>query len=152
MFLSVTFDPNATSRTTGEMSATIGLVYGDMLTEGIPGEVVSDKIRLEEGTHLRVSRPGMIQDEEVDLERYHVNDDRGDDETSDTGTPVPKLVPLFPLSSERLWSGMRNELTRDIFRSPNLCHRSSTVYTPTKAVTNRPTSFTLRMYSVQEPE
>jgi len=50
----------------------------------------------------------MIQDEEMDLERYHVDDNRGDDETSDTGPPVPKLVPLFPLRSERLRSGMRN--------------------------------------------
>jgi hypothetical protein len=43
----------------------------------------------------------MVQDEEVNLESYHVDDNRGDDETSDAGSPVPKLVPLFPLSSEQ---------------------------------------------------
>jgi len=85
----------------------------------------------------------MIQYEEVNLESYHVDDNRGDDETSDAGSPVPNLIPLFPCSLEQLWCRTRNELTRDIFRSPNLCHRSSTVYTPTKAVTNNPTSFTL---------
>ena len=69
------------------------------LTERIPGEVVSDEVRLEEGAHLRISRTGMVQDEEVNLESYHVDDDWSDDETGDTGSPVPKLVPLFPLSS-----------------------------------------------------
>ena len=87
----------------------------------------------------------MVQDEEVDLECYHVDDNWGDDETSDAGSPVPKLVPLVSLSSKKLWSRARKVLTSDILRSPNLCHRSSIVYTPTKAVTNRPTSFTLQM-------
>jgi len=91
----------------------------------------------------------VVQDEEVNLEGYHVDDDRGDNETSNAGPPVPKLVPLVSFSSKGLWGKARKELTNDILRSPNLCHRSSTVYTPTKAVTNRPTSFTLQTNSAQ---
>lgn len=36
----------------------------------------------------------MVQDEEVNLESYHVYDNRRYNEASDTGSPVPKLVPL----------------------------------------------------------
>ena len=43
----------------------------------------------------------MVQDEEVDLESYHVDDNRSDNETSNAGPPVPKLIPLFASSSER---------------------------------------------------
>ena len=70
----------------------------DGLTERIPGEIVSNKICLEQGAHLRVSGTGMVQDEKVDLESYHVDDNRGNNETSNAGPPVPKLVSLSSLS------------------------------------------------------
>ena len=75
------------------------------LTKGVPGKVISDKIRLEEGAHLRITRTGMVQDKEVNLESYHVDDNRCDNETSNTSAPVPKLVPLFPSSSKPFWAG-----------------------------------------------
>lgn len=97
MFLSVILDPNATSSIREKVSNDQWDSV-DRLTERVPGKVISDKIRLEEGAHLRITRTGMIQDEEVNLESYHVDDNWGDNETSNTSSPVPKLVPLFPSS------------------------------------------------------
>jgi hypothetical protein len=48
----------------------------------------------------------MVQDEEVNFESYHVDDNRGDNETSNTGSPVPQLIPLFPWSSKQFWNGL----------------------------------------------
>ena len=94
MFLSVSLDPNATSRIReGVSNDQWDSVNG--LTQRVPGKVISDKIRLEEGAHLRITRTGMVQDKKVNLKGYHVDDNRGDNETSDTSSPVPKLVPLF---------------------------------------------------------
>lgn len=43
----------------------------------------------------------MIQDEEVNLKGYHVDDKRGNDEAGNAGPPVPKLVALRKLSSKK---------------------------------------------------
>lgn len=45
-------------------------------TERILGEVVSDKIRLEEGAHLSVTGTRVIQDKEVGFEGGHEDDNR----------------------------------------------------------------------------
>jgi hypothetical protein len=37
----------------------------------------------------------------VNLEGYHVDDNRGDDEAGNAGSPVPKLVALRTLSSKK---------------------------------------------------
>lgn len=66
----------------------------DGLTQRVLGEIVSNKICLEQRAHLRIARARMVQDEEVNLESYHVYDNRGYNETSNTGTPMPELVPL----------------------------------------------------------
>ena len=80
------------------------MVGGDGLTERIPSKVISDEIRLEQGAHLRIARTGMVQDEEVNFESYHVDDNWGDNETSNTGSPVPQLIPLFPWNSKQSWN------------------------------------------------
>ena len=65
-----------------------------MLTQGRGSEVVADKVRLEKRTHLRVTRARMVQDEEMDLERCHIDEDRQDDETPYACAPMSALIAL----------------------------------------------------------
>ena len=70
------------------------------LTKRRRGKVVANQVGLEQGAHLRISGTGVVQDQEVYLERAHVNQDWQDDETCYTGTPVPALIPLDKTSSQ----------------------------------------------------
>lgn len=89
----------------------------------------------------------MVQDEEMDFEGHHVDENRQDDEARDSGTPMSALVTLQGLVDHLASSAQQvKPHTTDIFKSPNLSHRSSIVYRPTKAVTKRPIHFTLVEY------
>jgi hypothetical protein len=61
-------------------------------TQRVLAKVVADEVRLEEGAHLRVARPGVVQDDKVQLERGHVDDKRKDDEACHPSDPMPGLV------------------------------------------------------------
>ena len=48
-------------------------------TERVLVEFISDKVGLEEGAHLGVTRPRVVQDHEVDLEGSHEDENGNDD-------------------------------------------------------------------------
>lgn len=84
----------------------------------------------------------MIENQEVGLERSHEDEDGNDDQAEDACTPMFCLLFLRMCSVPWVesWNAIRTTVNRV---SPNLSHRSSTVYTPTSAVTKRPIILTL---------
>ncbi len=118
--------------------------------QGIAFEVIANQIRLEQGAHLSVAGPRMVQDHEVNFERCHENEDREDDKTRYTSTPVFQLISL-KTSVTKYWRKHSFGRTTGIFRSPNLSQRSSIVYNPTSAVTKRPTILTDVTHPIERP-
>ena len=116
-------------------------------TERVLVERVPYQVRLEQRAHLGIARTRVVEDQEVDLERCHVNQERKDDQTCNPGSPMPDLVTLGRTEevSYDVDRCAHEAVTRttDIFKSPNFSHRSSMVYAPTREVTKRPTHFTL---------
>jgi hypothetical protein len=55
-------------------------------------EIVPDEVGLEERAHLRVTGSGVVEDQEVNLERGHEDQNRDDDEADDAGRPVVYLL------------------------------------------------------------
>lgn len=109
-------------------------------------EIVALEISLKQRAHLCIARTRMIQDHEMDFETGHVDKDRKYDKTCYTRAPMLGLITLDTEGQVIFYclETARDRLTHDILRSPNLSQRSSIVYRPTRAVTKRPTSFTLR--------
>lgn len=94
-----------------------------------------------------VAGSGVVQNQEMYFEGGHEDEDRDNNETGNTGSPMLDLITLSGYKRKfRLRCG-HLALTTGIFKSPNFSHRSSIVYRPTKAVTKRPISLTLRKVS-----
>lgn len=64
------------------------------LTEWVASEIVALEVSLEEGTHLRVSRSGSVEDEEVHLEAQCVDAEGDDDEAEHSGDDVADVGAL----------------------------------------------------------
>jgi hypothetical protein len=75
-------------------SRTVQSISISELTKRVPAKVISNKIRLEERTHLRVSRSRMIKNQEMNLETRHINTDRQHDQACYPSSPMPRLVTL----------------------------------------------------------
>ena len=63
-------------------------------TERVLVERVPNQVRLEQRAHLGIARTRVVEDQEMDLERCHVDQERKDDQTRNTGSPMPDLVTL----------------------------------------------------------
>ena len=109
----------------------------------------TSKICLEEGTHLSISRSTIFEYEKVQVEREHVDHRWNDDQTNDARKEVLQISELVMFSQNHILT--IDVLTTGISRSPNLFHRSSMVYSPTRAVPNMPTHLTLQTHPILIP-
>jgi hypothetical protein len=110
------------------------------------------EVSLEKGAHLSIARTGVLENDEVSFEACHVDKGRYDNKPKDTCDPVACINMLYDSMSEVTTAGTLDGLTTGIFRSPNLFHRSSTVYSPITAVTKSPTHLTLQTHPQEIPE
>ena len=79
----------------------------------------------------------------MDFEAKHIDAKGYDNKAQAASYPMLEVCPLCKL--QMAFVKLLKILTNGIFKSPNLFQRSSMVYRPTNAVTNRPTHLTLSL-------